>query len=68
MVLSADADAACRGEVVHATRQAFEDARRRDAELTLAGYTGVRFTWRQVSDEPMTVRQTVARLLGRSPR
>ena len=39
----------------HSTRQAFEDDRAKDAALTAAGYTVVRFTWRQLRDEPQTV-------------
>jgi Protein of unknown function (DUF559)/Transcriptional regulator, AbiEi antitoxin len=36
----------------HGTRQAFEDDRRRDRRLRLAGWTVVRFTWRDVEDNP----------------
>jgi hypothetical protein len=39
----------------HRTRQAFEDDRAKDAALTAAGYTVVRFTWRQLRDDPNTV-------------
>jgi predicted transcriptional regulator of viral defense system len=50
----------------HGTRQAFEHDRRRDRSLCLAGYTVVRFTWRDVLEEPDEVAATVARLLARS--
>ena len=52
------------GRRVHSTRQAFEDDRRRDQSLMLAGYRVVRFTWRQVADEPEAVAATVRTLLG----
>jgi hypothetical protein len=39
----------------HQTRQAFEDDRAKDAALTAAGYTVMRFTWRQLRDDPDTV-------------
>ena len=39
----------------HKTRQAFEDDRAKDAALTAAGYTVVRFTYRQLRDDPTTV-------------
>jgi Protein of unknown function (DUF559) len=39
----------------HRTRQAFEDDRAKDAALTAAGYTVMRFTWRQLRDDPQTV-------------
>jgi very-short-patch-repair endonuclease len=44
----------------HRTRQAFERDRKRDATLTRAGYRTLRFTHRQVSDEPATVAATIA--------
>ncbi len=49
------------GRDAHLTRSAFEEDRRRDAALTAAGWRVVRFTWRQVSQEP----RYVARMLGR---
>ncbi len=42
---------------------AFEDDRVRDAELTLAGWTVVRVTWRRISREPDTVAAILRRLL-----
>jgi predicted transcriptional regulator of viral defense system len=52
------------GRAVHATRHAFENDRRRDQRLTLAGYRVVRFTWDQVKREPREVAETVRRLLN----
>jgi len=46
----------------HRMRSAFEEDRARDARLTLLGYTVVRFTWRQLSDEPKAVAATVRAL------
>jgi hypothetical protein len=39
----------------HHTRHAFESDRAKDAALTAAGYTVMRFTWRQLRDDPSTV-------------
>ena len=52
------------GRASHSTRAAFEDDRRRDQSLMLAGYRVVRFTWRQVAREPEAVAATVRTLLG----
>jgi Transcriptional regulator, AbiEi antitoxin/Protein of unknown function (DUF559) len=46
----------------HGTRQAFENDRRRDRRLSLAGWTVVRFTWRDVEQGPAEVTDTLARL------
>jgi very-short-patch-repair endonuclease len=46
----------------HGTRQAFENDRRRDRNLSLAGWTVVRFTWRDVEREPDEVRAALTRL------
>ena len=43
----------------HRTRRAFEDDRRRGAVLEAAGYRVLRFTWRQVMDEPQLVASAV---------
>lgn len=51
------------GHETHGTRHAFEHDRRRDQRLTLTGYRVVRFTWRQVEDQPAVVEQTLAALL-----
>jgi very-short-patch-repair endonuclease len=53
------------GRAAHGTRQAFESDRLRDQRAIVAGYTVVRFTWRQVDREPKRVARTVAALLGR---
>jgi very-short-patch-repair endonuclease len=47
------------GYAYHGSRAAFERDRRRDADLTAAGYRVVRITWRQLTSEPHAV---VARL------
>jgi hypothetical protein len=39
----------------HGTRQAFERDRAKDAALVAAGYTVLRFTWRQLRYDPETV-------------
>jgi len=44
---------------------AFERDRARDAELTLADYRVVRFTYRQIVREPRKVRANVERAGGR---
>jgi predicted transcriptional regulator of viral defense system len=51
------------GWETHRTRQAFEDDRAKDAALTAAGYTVVRFTWRQVRDDPRTVADRIKAIL-----
>jgi predicted transcriptional regulator of viral defense system len=56
------------GRDVHTTRAAFEHDRLRDQRLTLAGFTVVRFTWRQVTGEPQRVLRTTRRLLARLAR
>ena len=48
--------------------QAFEHDRLRDQRLTLAGYTVVRFTWRQVVHEPERVAEALRTLLARLAR
>jgi REase_MTES_1575 len=55
------------GHRVHGTRQAFERDRRRDRRLLLAGWRVVRFTWRQLLQDPAEVAETIRTLL-RSPR
>jgi REase_MTES_1575/Transcriptional regulator, AbiEi antitoxin len=51
------------GAAVHHTRTAFERDRRRDAELTAAGYRVVRITWRQLTEDPAAVIAILRRLL-----
>jgi very-short-patch-repair endonuclease len=43
---------------------AFERDRARDARLTMLGYRVVRFTYRQIVDEPDTVAATLIAILG----
>ena len=50
----------------HRTRQAFEDDRAKDAALTAAGYTAVRFTWRQLRYDPETVAERIKAILART--
>jgi very-short-patch-repair endonuclease len=50
----------------HRTRRAFEADRRRDQLLAEAGYTTLRFTWRQITGEPERVARTIAAVLQRS--
>ena len=56
------------GRGFHSHRAAFEHDRLRDQRLTLAGYTVVRFTWRQVRHEPGRVAGALAGLLARLAR
>jgi len=55
------------GAATHLTRTAFENDRRRDAMLTRAGYRVIRFTWRQLNNEPDLVAATVRDLLHVRP-
>ncbi|MDX6675968.1 MAG: hypothetical protein QOE31_20, partial [Solirubrobacteraceae bacterium] len=41
-----------------------EHDRRRDQRLMLAGYRVVRFTWRQVTEDPATTLDTLRALLA----
>jgi very-short-patch-repair endonuclease len=50
----------------HGTRHAFESDRAKDAALTAAGYRVLRFTWRQLRDEPQTVADRLKAVLGYS--
>jgi very-short-patch-repair endonuclease len=50
----------------HRTRKAFEADRRRDQLLAEAGYTTLRFTWRQLTMEPERVARTIATVLERA--
>lgn len=47
----------------HRTRAAFEDDRARDLKLKLLGYESLRFTWRQLTDEPAAVAAALRELL-----
>jgi very-short-patch-repair endonuclease len=48
----------------HGTRAAFERDRRRDADLTAAGWRVLRVTWRRVNGEPRALAAQLERLLG----
>jgi hypothetical protein len=52
----------------HTHRAAFEHDRLRDQRLTLAGFTVVRFTWRQIVDQPSRVARALKVLLARLAR
>ena len=52
------------GAATHLTATAFETDRARDAHLLLHGYRVVRFTWRQVLEEPRSVATTLQGLLA----
>jgi hypothetical protein len=52
------------GARTHLTPTAFEDDRRRDAELAVAGIRTVRFTWRQATRDPDHVIGTLRTLLA----
>jgi predicted transcriptional regulator of viral defense system len=52
------------GRDVHATKRAFEHDRRRDQRLMRAGYRVVRFTRRQVLEEPRDVLATLRALVA----
>ena len=56
------------GRATHATGAAFERDRRRDAQLLLAGFAVVRFTWHQVTQDAPYVVATLRRLLGQASR
>jgi hypothetical protein len=49
----------------HHTRRSFEGDRLRDQRLTLAGYSVIRMTWRQIERDPGLMAETVGALLGR---
>jgi hypothetical protein len=51
------------GAVTHLTPTAFEEDRRRDAALQVAGLRVVRFTWRQINHEARRVVEIVRALL-----
>jgi len=53
------------GGQAHLTATAFEEDRRRDVELMLAGWRVARFTWAAIVNEPAMVANRLARLLDR---
>ena len=50
----------------HGSRRSFETDRRRDAELTAAGIRVLRFTWRQITEEPSATLVRLAQALART--
>jgi Protein of unknown function (DUF559)/Transcriptional regulator, AbiEi antitoxin/AbiEi antitoxin C-terminal domain len=54
------------GYETHGTREAFERDRRRDQLLDAAGYRTLRFTWRQLRDEPNRIADTLRHRLDRA--
>jgi very-short-patch-repair endonuclease len=48
----------------HSSRHAFERDRRKDRELQAGGYRVIRFTWRQITDEPEAVIAALATALA----
>jgi very-short-patch-repair endonuclease len=52
------------GWAAHGHRDAFERDRWRDSELQALGFVVLRFTWRQISDEPDVVVRRLARVLA----
>ena len=53
------------GRRYHTDEWSFEEDRRRDAELKLAGWEVQRFTWRQLVDKLEWVLRTLRRLIAR---
>jgi very-short-patch-repair endonuclease len=52
------------GYLFHGHRYAFERDRRRDQAHISAGYRVIRFTWRQLQDEPLHVIAVIAMAMG----
>jgi hypothetical protein len=55
------------GAKAHRTAGAFEADRRRDAALTVAGLRVVRFTWRQICDQPHEAVAVLRALTAQEP-
>jgi hypothetical protein len=53
------------GRATHGTAKAFEEDRRRDQRLKVAGWEVIRCTWRQVTGEPESLVLTIRTLLNR---
>jgi very-short-patch-repair endonuclease len=56
------------GYATHGHRRAFEQDRRRNANLIAAGYTVMQITYRQLTDEPLAVAARIAAALARAER
>jgi very-short-patch-repair endonuclease len=52
------------GYAFHSSRSSFERDRRKDQELQTAGWRVIRFTWRQITEEPEAVIATLAAALA----
>ena len=52
------------GYTFHSTRRSFERDRRKDRDLQALGYTVLRFTWRELTDEPEAVVAAISRALA----
>jgi very-short-patch-repair endonuclease len=55
------------GYAAHGDRHAFEADRARDAHLAAQGWTVIRFTWRQLHDDPLRVAARLAQALLARP-
>ena len=55
------------GYVFHASRDSFAADRRRDAELTAAGYRVLRFTWSDLHDDRLATIARLAQALAQGP-
>lgn len=53
------------GWTSHGTRSAFEEDRARDTRLSVLGHRVVRFTWRNIDEDPRQVARTIRGLLAR---
>jgi very-short-patch-repair endonuclease len=56
------------GYAFHSSRRAFEDDRRRDADLAARGFHVIRITWWQIISEPEAVVGRLAQALARADR
>jgi very-short-patch-repair endonuclease len=54
------------GEEFHGGAKAFQDDRDRDARLVAAGYRVIRFTWLQLTQQPLKVIARIAQALART--
>jgi very-short-patch-repair endonuclease len=55
------------GYATHGLRSAFEADRARDVQLALLGYEVMRFTYRQVTEDPAAIAATIRALLAKGP-
>jgi very-short-patch-repair endonuclease len=52
------------GRIDHSKKRIFEDDRKRQNDLVLAGWTVLRFTWDDVTKRPAEVARTIERALA----